>query len=425
MRLRFWMLDYLTAGLSGWRMHHPTQSPAFVSDQLTRLRQLRQRRALRDSTNSFVIEGIRQFVQGCDAHFDFDTIFISPVLLKQGLAQKLARRLIARGTRKIMLTPEQFRSISTTERASGVIAIVKQRWTPLNEIDPNRGIGWLIIDHIRSPGNLGTILRTAEAVGMSGILFAGDDCDPHDPAVVRASMGGVFHLPLTRTRPRELSYWLAQHHVATLGLSPQAAGLWSKLPPAARYAIVLGEERAGISSPLRRLCDAELRLPMTGRADSLNVSVAAGVMMYELVRQKISRQRFTPRLFRWMILTVEFYFHEVDRNVMVLGADGGLNADTVQPFVQQLESLIDAGVNQIIVDCSKLDYISSYGIGMLMRLHRKLAARGGDVKIAAPKNIVLKALNVMRIGGLLSIYPDVDQARLAFRPKDATRNQAK
>jgi anti-sigma B factor antagonist len=126
-----------------------------------------------------------------------------------------------------------------------------------------------------------------------------------------------------------------------------------------------------------------------------------------------------------MILTVEFYFHEVDRSVMILGADGGLNADTARPFVEQLESLIDAGVNQIIVDCSQLDYISSSGIGVLVRLHRKLAARGGDVKIAAPKSIVLKALNVMRIGGLLSIYPDVDQARLAFRPKDATPGDGK
>jgi len=114
---------------------------------------------------------------------------------------------------------------------------------------------------------------------------------------------------------------------------------------------------------------------------------------------------------------MEFYYHEIDRDVMVLGADGGLNGDTAADFVQQLESLVDAGCTKIIVDCSKLEHINSYGIGLLVRLHKKLALHGGDVKIAAPKSIVMGALTVTRMGKLFDIYPDVDQARLAFRPK--------
>jgi TrmH family RNA methyltransferase len=102
-------------------------------------------------------------------------------------------------------------------------------------------------------------------------------------------MGGVFHLSLVRTRPRELGLWLAKHDVQTIGLSPCANRPWHELPPAKSYAIALGEERAGLSSPLKRLCDTELRLPMRGRADSSNVSIAAGVMMYELVRIRGAR----------------------------------------------------------------------------------------------------------------------------------------
>ena len=116
---------------------------------------------------------------------------------------------------------------------------------------------------------------------------------------------------------------------------------------------------------------------------------------------------------------MEFYYHEVDKSILILSADGGLNADTAQSFITQLESLVEAGVTQIIVDCTRLDYISSFGIGVLVRLHKKLASHGGDVKVAAPKSIVLQALTVMRMGTLFSIYRDVDQARLAFRPKDA------
>ncbi|HEX3359275.1 MAG TPA: STAS domain-containing protein [Tepidisphaeraceae bacterium] len=119
---------------------------------------------------------------------------------------------------------------------------------------------------------------------------------------------------------------------------------------------------------------------------------------------------------------MEFFFHEIDKAVMILSADGGLNGETAKPFVEQLESLVDAGVSKIIVDCSHLDYISSYGIGVLVRLHKKLAKHGGDVKIAAPPHsFVIKALTLARIAKLVDIYPDVDQARLAFRPKDTEK----
>jgi anti-sigma B factor antagonist len=119
---------------------------------------------------------------------------------------------------------------------------------------------------------------------------------------------------------------------------------------------------------------------------------------------------------------MELYRHELDNSVLILGADGGLNADTAGAFVDQLALLIDEGVKKIIVDCTHLDYISSYGIGVLVRVHSKLAARGGDVKIASPpKSAVLKALQIVRLNRLVEIYPDVNAARLAFRPKDPAK----
>ena len=119
-------------------------------------------------------------------------------------------------------------------------------------------------------------------------------------------------------------------------------------------------------------------------------------------------------------ISMEFYYHEVDRSVLVLSADGGLNSDTAGDFVDQLESLIDAGVTQIIVDCTRLSYISSYGIGVVMRLHNRLARHGGDIKLAAPPGMVLRALSATRLSGLFQIYPDVNRARLAFRPTDSS-----
>src|SRR4051812_19880342 len=116
-----------------------------------------------------------------------------------------------------------------------------------------------------------------------------------------------------------------------------------------------------------------------------------------------------------MMAGMEFYYNELDRSVLILTADGGLNADSAEDFVRQLEELIDAGVTRMIIDCSRLTYISSYGIGVLIRLHNRLAKRGGNVKLASLQSIILRALNTVRLAKLFEMYPDVNQARPAFR----------
>jgi len=265
-------------------MNDQPKSLASIPDTLSRVRSLALR-TTRDAENCFWIEGIRQFVQAFDARMRYDTVIQSPILLKSPLAEMIVRRLKAQGVRRVKVSPEQFRTISTTERASGIGAIVKQQWFPLAHAEPGRGLCWVVLEEIRSPGNLGSIVRTAEAAGASGIIFVGPRCDPFDPAVVRASMGSLSHLPLVRTTHHELARWATTHDVMLTGLSPEAERLWTELPAAKSVGVVLGEERGGLSTPLRRLCHTMVRLPMTGNADSLNVSVAAGVMMYELVRR--------------------------------------------------------------------------------------------------------------------------------------------
>lgn len=255
---------------------------------LSRIRQLASP-AARQQQSLYWIEGIRNFIQAHDAGIPFDTIVLSEILLQSSLAEKLSRKLHAQGVPRIKVTPEQFRMISLTERASGIGAIVRQRWTP-HTAPPKPGLCHLVIEHIRSPGNLGTILRTAEATGVAGILFVSSPgrhhlTDPFDPAVVRASMGGIFHLPLTRLSYSQLAHWSRTHKIPLVALSPEAPHPWTHLP-AGPLAIALGEERHGLSPQLRALCRHTVSLPMSGRADSLNVSIAAGVILYELVRRK-------------------------------------------------------------------------------------------------------------------------------------------
>ncbi len=115
---------------------------------------------------------------------------------------------------------------------------------------------------------------------------------------------------------------------------------------------------------------------------------------------------------------MEFYYDDVDSEVLVIKADGGLNARTAEGFVEDLEKLVDAGLRKIIVDCSELDYISSFGLGVLIRLHGRLARHGGNVKIASVKGMIVEVMRLTKLNKLFEIYPDVSRARLAFRPKN-------
>jgi TrmH family RNA methyltransferase len=265
-----------------------------VSKILARARALTYRPA-RENERCFWIEGVRHFVQAVDAKMEIDTVLLSPVLLKSRLAEMLPRRLSARGVRSLRISPEQFRSICGDRRASGIGAIVKQRWIPLTKAWPNRGLCWIVLSDVRSPGNLGTILRTAEAVQASGIVFVDSRCDPFEPTVVRASMGGLFHLQLARASHKDLQRWAARHGIQLVGLSPEADSLWTELPTGSPIALVLGEEHTGLADSLRAICHTTVRLPMWGCADSLNVGVAAGVMMYELVRRRSLSQVVQPK----------------------------------------------------------------------------------------------------------------------------------
>jgi len=269
-------------------------APSFPA-LLARFRSLTTRPA-RTAQNAFFIEGLRSFIQAHDAGFVFQAILYSPILLKGDLADMLARRLHIGGVPRVKVSPEQFRAVSRGARASGIAAIVRQRWAPLGP--PRAGLCHLVVEQIRCPGNLGTILRTAEATGVASVIFVGNFSDPYDPACVRASMGGLFHLPLVRTTHEELAEWSHKQHVELVGLSASAEPLWTALPrsnPRAPLAIVLGEERRGISPRMQSLCTSEFRLPMVGRADSLNVSIAAGVMLYELMRRQVRAAAMAAR----------------------------------------------------------------------------------------------------------------------------------
>ncbi|MDJ0635139.1 MAG: RNA methyltransferase [Xenococcaceae cyanobacterium MO_188.B29] len=257
-----------------------------VASLLTEVAQLQSNRNLRDRRNLFYIEGVRNFIQAVESGFNIATILHSEKLLIVPPARQLVRKLRRSGVNTINLTPEEFRKISHTEKASGIAAIVRQHWTKLHQISPQTGLCWIALEKVRSPGNLGTLIRTSEAIGGSGFIFVGGNIDPYDPGVIRATMGALFHQRLIRTSFDSLRHWIRRYPCGVVGASPEARVDFHRFKYPRSTILFLGEERKGLSKNQQDLCNHLIRIPMVGKSDSLNLAVAGSLLLYEVYKSK-------------------------------------------------------------------------------------------------------------------------------------------
>ena len=264
-----------------------SQTRLEVEAALAEVERLQIDRKYRSACGLFYIEGVRNFVQAMDNRFDITTILFSEKLLTAPLARKLVRHARRCGVSSISLTPEEFRKISYTERASGVGAIARQSWSKLSDISPQAGLCWVVLETVRSLGNLGTLIRTSEAVGGAGFIFVGKDINPFEPDVVRASMGAIFHQTFVRTDLNALRRWMRHHSCHGIGASPDGTIHLHQFNYPPSTLLFLGEERQGLTPQQRDLCQHLIKIPMVGNTDSLNLAVAGSLLMYEVYRTSV------------------------------------------------------------------------------------------------------------------------------------------
>ncbi|MEM8605341.1 MAG: RNA methyltransferase, partial [Cyanobacteria bacterium P01_H01_bin.121] len=259
-------------------------NPLDVDASLAVVQRLQQKRQERDRLGQFFVEGVRNCIQAIDHNLEIAAILYSEKLLIVPPARQRIRQARRNGTPTIKLSPEQFRRVSTAERASGVGLVLRQHWSPLDCVSPQAGLCWLVLETVRSPGNLGTLIRSSEAVGGAGLILLNNHIDPFDPNVVRASMSSLLKQRLVRTNYRHLKRWIEQYRPQVIGASPEGQCNLHQFEYPPSVLLLLGEERKGLTQLQRQLCDHFVQIPMIGETDSLNLAVAGSLMLYEVLR---------------------------------------------------------------------------------------------------------------------------------------------
>lgn len=278
--------------LSTQHRTHDTHSHIVSSrnhPQIKRLRAL-QYRSERDQTGWFLIEGMRALSEAAQQEANIETLFVVPELMTHPFARSLVRRLRHAGTPCLRLTPEVYYSVTQAEEPQGVGAIVRQQWERLDKMQTGCGLCWIAVESVQSAGNLGTIIRTSEAVGGAGLILIGENADPYDPATVRASMGALFSQQLVRTSLEKFAAWKTRQQCTLVGTSPAAEHDYRTLDYPSGTILLMGSEKRGLSDEIQALCDVRVKLPMVGRSDSLNVAVATSVLLYEVFHQRSVRR---------------------------------------------------------------------------------------------------------------------------------------
>ena len=258
-----------------------TQNP-----RIKAIRALSQRKR-RQETGLFFAEGIRLAGEAVQTGVDIETLVVAPEQLRSDFGWDMVRRAREDGVEILEVGADVFRSLSGRDGPSGIGVVARQRWTALDDSTNNPAaavtLGWVVLEDVGSPGNLGSILRTSDATGATGVILLGDTADPYDPEAVRGSMGAVFSQQVIRSPLEALIQWKRRMGIPMIGTSDAAPADFRSATYAPPLLLSLGGEQHGLSREVMAACDALVRIPMAGRADSLNLAVAAGVMLYEVL----------------------------------------------------------------------------------------------------------------------------------------------
>lgn len=279
---------YLAVLLRGGSVNEP-QISSLQNPRVKQVLALRDRRD-RDKTGFFIIEGYRELLRALEGGWRIDTLFYCPSLFLGSNENALIQRIAAQGAKNLECTPPVFQKLSYRDRPDGLVAIAPKKEEGFAEftaaMSGKQNPFFVVAEAIEKPGNLGTILRSSDAVGLDGLIVCDRCTDIYNPNVVRASVGTLFTVPVVEAKGEETLQWLKQQGISILAATPSAEKEFTQVDLRGPLAIAVGTEQLGLSERWMKNADLQVRIPMHGVADSLNVAMATTLLLYEALRQR-------------------------------------------------------------------------------------------------------------------------------------------
>jgi TrmH family RNA methyltransferase len=243
----------------------------------------------RDQQHAFMAEGLKLVIDALDLGWQVKTLVFAKAGRGNPAVEKAAARTVAAGGTVLEVSEKVLSAITRRDNPQMVVGVFTQRFAALKEIRPKPGDVWVALDRVRDPGNLGTVLRTVDAVGAKGVILVGDTTDPFAMETVRATMGSVFAVPVAKATQGEFLAWRKGFSGIVAGTHLKGAVDYRTVDFSGRPVLLLmGNEQQGLPDELAASCDRLVRIPQAGRADSLNLAVATGVMLYEIRRDALT-----------------------------------------------------------------------------------------------------------------------------------------
>jgi TrmH family RNA methyltransferase len=254
-----------------------------ANERVKAIRALRDKKQ-RDATGTFLAEGWRLVDAALATGAAIEQAVVAPDRL-DAREEALVARLAGAGVPLLEVTGEVFDSLGYREEEQSLGIVCRQRWETLsNETGARRC--WVALHDVQHPGNLGTIIRCNDAIGGDGVILSGLHTDPYHPVAVRGSLGAIFSQRIVRASVDDVARWAKRGECSVIGTSPAGTVDYRDADYASRPVLLIsGSERIGISEAQIALCDAVVRIPMTGLVESLNLSIATALVQFEVLRQ--------------------------------------------------------------------------------------------------------------------------------------------
>lgn len=267
-----------------------------LCDRITSRQNPRVKHLLRLRDNShrkrqglFLVEGLRECRRAHEAGWSLEALFFAEDLFPSPESSQWLQQLTASGEVPfdcVPMTGSVFRKVAYRQHPDGLLAIVHKRSRCLSDLPPNANPCYMVLVGMEKPGNLGAVLRTADAAGADACILADARCDPFNPNAVRASQGAFFHLPFVCATSAEVLAFLQERRILPVLTTPSGPQSFFDLELRQPVALVFGTESAGLPAEWLQAPGQRAALPMQGITDSLNVSATAAVALFETVRQR-------------------------------------------------------------------------------------------------------------------------------------------